>query len=139
MNLTIRHVETDHIQRVWGMVEPFIQSAIDKGEGPADYNIHHVQMFLTSGAWLLLVAVDEEGTVHGAGTVSFINYPLNRVAFFTTMGGNLITGEETFAQLSALLKFRGATKIQGFVRPAMERLLDKFGFKPGNKLVEVVL
>lgn len=137
MSLTIRPVETHHVQQVWALVEPFIQAAIDKGDGPADYNIHHVQMFLTNGAWLLLVAVDDEGKVHGAGTVSFISYPLNRVAFFTTIGGSLITGDETFEQLTTLLKTHGATKIQGFVRPAMERLLDKFGFKPGNKLVEV--
>lgn len=139
MPLSIHYIETNYIAQSWAMVEPFIQSAIDKGEGPADYNIHHVQMFLTSGQWLLLVAVDEEKKVHGAGTVSFINYPLSRVAFFTTIGGNLITGEDTFKQLMDILKARGVTKIQGFVRPAMERLLDKFGFKPGNKMVEVTI
>ncbi len=139
MPLNIHYVDTNYIAQSWDMVEPFLSAALEKGEGPADYNIHHVQAFLTNGQWLLLVAVDEDKKVHGAGTVSFLNYPLNRVAFFTTLGGNLITGEDTFKQMVDILKARGVTKIQGFVRPAMERLLDKFGFKPGNKLVEVTI
>ena len=93
----------------------------------------------TTGQWVLLVAVDENKTIVGAGTVSFINYPLSRVAFFTAIGGRLITNEDTFEQLKALLKHRGATKIQGLVRPSMERFLEKFDFTAGNKLVEVTI
>jgi len=139
MSIQIQHVDTPYVQQVWPFVEDHLSAALDKGNAPADYNIHHVQMFLTTGQWMLLVAVNEDKTVVGAGTVSFISYPLNRVAFFTAIGGRLITGEDTFEQLKALLKHRGATKIQGLVRPAMERFLEKFDFTAGNKLVEVML
>lgn len=143
MALTIRHVETTHIQQVWPMVKPFIDEALEKGEdfheSAKNYNTDHVLSFLTMGQWLLLVAVDENMQVQGAATISFIAYPMHRVAFVTALGGKLITGEETFAQMTQLLKLRGATKIQGLVRPAMERFLHQFGFEPRNRLVEVAL
>lgn len=143
MTLTVRHVETSHVQQLWPLVEPFIVEALQKGDDfppeTKNYNVDHVRAFLAMGQWLLLVAVDEDVKVHGAAAVSFIDYPLHRVAFVTAIGGKLITGEETFKQLQTLLRARGATKIQGFVRPAMERFLEQFGFEPRNKLVEVKL
>jgi hypothetical protein len=139
MSLSIRPVETTFVQQVWPFVEGYLQSALEKDGTCTDYNIHHVQMFLTSGQWLLLVAVDEDNTVHGAATVSFINYPLSRVAFITAIGGKLISSDDTFEQLKALLKQRGATKIQGFGREAIVRLWKRYNFEPRNTLVEVTL
>lgn len=143
MNLTIRHVDTNNIQQIWSMVKPFLAEAMDKGdeadESMRNYTMDHIQMFLTSGQWLLLVAVDEELKIHGAATVSFINYPMHRAAFVTAIGGKLLINEDTCKQLAAALKARGATKIQGLVRPAMERFLHQFGFEPRNKLVEVLI
>lgn len=139
MNLTVRHVEATHIQQVWPLVGAFIEDALSKVEGNPDYNIHHVQSFLTSGQWLLLVAVDEEGVVHGAATVSFINYPMHRVAFITAIGGKLISNQETFDQLRNLMKSYGATKIQGFGRESIVRLWQRYNFEPRNTLVEVLL
>jgi hypothetical protein len=139
MNLTVRHVESTHVQQVWPMVAAFIEDALSKIDGTPDYNIHHVQSFLANGQWLLLVAVDEEGVVHGATTVSFINYPLHRVAFITAIGGKLISNQETFDQLRNLMKSFGATKIQGLGRPAIVRLWSKYNFEPRNTLVEVLI
>ena len=95
MNLTIRHVDTNHVQRVWPMVKPFIEEAMTKGgdfpDWEQNYTVDHIQSFLTSGAWLLVVATDEENNVHGCATVSFINYPMHRVAFVTAIGGPALT------------------------------------------------
>jgi hypothetical protein len=143
MNLTIRHVDTSHVQQVWPMVKPFLEEAMVKGgdfpEWAKDYTVDHIQSFLTNGAWLLVVAVDEEGAVHGATTVSFINYPIHRVAFVTAIGGKLISSQETFEQFKALLKMRGATKIQGYGRDAIVRLWKRYNFEPRNTLVEVLI
>lgn len=139
MNLAIRTVENTTVQQVWPLVEPFIADALSKVEGSPDYNVHHVQAFLSSGQWLLLVAVDEEGTVHGAATVSFINYPMHRVAFITAIGGKLISSKETFEQLRTLMKAYGATKIQGFGRESIARLWQRYDFEPRHILVEVLL
>jgi len=37
-------------------------------------------------------------------TVSFANYPKNRVAFITLIGGKLISNQDTFAQLMQHIK-----------------------------------
>lgn len=137
MTLTIRPVDANFVQQVWPLVEQYIQSALEKDGTCTDYNIHHIQAYLAAGQWLLLVAVDDEGQIHGAGTVSFINYPLSRVAFITAIGGKLISNDNTFEQLKALLKQRGATKIQGFGREAIVRLWKRYNFEPRNTLVEV--
>jgi hypothetical protein len=143
MNLTVRPVEVNFISQVWPTVAPFLEDALTKGSDAPDwsdcYNIHHVQGFLISGQWTLLVAVDEEGQIHGAATVSFSNYPMNRVAFITLIGGHLVSNENTFEQLKNLLKFYGATKLQGYGRPAIVRLWKRYGFEPRTTLVEVKL
>lgn len=143
MSLTVRPVEVNHIQQVWPMVQSHIQKSFDKGgdfpEWAAGYNISHVQSFLTSGQWLLLVAVDEETMVHGAMTISFINYPLHRVAFVTSIGGKFVANPELTEQVKALVKAHGATKMQAFCRKSMVRLLSRVGFEPRNTLVEVLV
>jgi hypothetical protein len=143
MNLTVRPVDVNHIQQVWPMVESYIQEALDKGgdfpEWANGYNTSHVQSFVTNGQWLLLVAVDEERAIHGAMTVSFLNYPLHRVAFVTTTSGKFIANQELLDQLKALVKLHGATKIQAFCRESMVRLLSRAGFEPRNTLVEVLV
>jgi hypothetical protein len=125
------------------MVEGFIQEALEKGgdfpDWAAGYDASHVQLFLTSGQWTLLVATDEEGKIHGAMTVSFINYPLHRVAFVTTTGGKFIANPELLEQLKALVKLHGATKIQAYCRESMVRLLARANFEPRNTLVEVLV
>jgi hypothetical protein len=98
-----------------------------------------VQQFVSSGQWLLLVAADEDNVVHGAMTVSFITYPLHRVAFVTTTGGKFIANPELLEQLKALVKLHGATKIQAFCRESMVRLLARAGFEPRNTLVETLV
>jgi hypothetical protein len=143
MNLTVRSVDNTYVHQTWPLVKPFIEEAMQKGgdfpDWAAGYTVDHIQLFLVSGQWLLLVAIDEENIIHGAATVSFINYPLHRVAFITAIGGKLISNQETFEQLKALLKQHGATKIQGYGREAIVRLWKRYNFEPRNTLVEVLI
>ena len=143
MDLQVRPVSVNYIAQVWPQVKDFLQEALVKGEPVPEwsdnYDISHVQGFLTSGAWELIVAVDEKSVIHGCCTVSFANYPKNRVAFITLIGGKLISSQETFEQLSNILRLAGATKIQGMARPAIARLWRQFGFEQRTTLVEVKL
>jgi hypothetical protein len=126
MTLAVKHIHTNYCAQTWPIVAPFIAEAHKYGGG--DYSMDQIQMYVNLGNWVLLVAVDENNVVHGAGTVSFINYPTSRVAFFTTIGGRLISNQDTFNQLKTLLKSMGATKIQGAVRDSMARLLRRYSF-----------
>jgi hypothetical protein len=143
MTLTVQFVDVNYVSQLWPMVEKYLVDALVEGGEKENieicYNIHHVQSFLTSGNWLLLVAVDEKNEIHGAATVSFINYPLHRVAFITLTGGNLVLNRETFKQLKEILRQRGATKVQAYGRDSMVRLLQRTGFKPQTTLLELTL
>ena len=139
--MNIQPVDTSYIAQVWPLVKDYLEDALLEGNDAPQwsdcYNLHHVQGFLSSGLWLLLVATDDEGKVHGAATVSFANYPMSRVAFITLIGGRLISNKDTFEQLKVILKQRGATKVQGYGRESIVRLWKRYGFEPRTTLVEV--
>ena len=138
--ITVRPVPLEYTNQTWPLVEKYIASALEEGDpGEALYNLHHVRGYVTSGAWLLLVAVDENNDIHGAATVSFINHPLHRVAFITAIGGKLISNKDTFAQLQSIARQNGASILQGFGRPSIVRLWKRYNFESRNTLVEVLL
>jgi hypothetical protein len=143
MNLSIKPVDVAHVVQVWPMVETFIVEAFEKGrDSPPEawnYTIEHVRAFLASGQWLLLVAIDDKDVIHGAATVSFLNYPMQRVAFVTAIGGRMIGNRETFDKFKALLKVYGATKIQGYGRESIVRLWKRLSFEPRGTLVEIMI
>jgi hypothetical protein len=143
MTLSIRPVGVNYVAQTWQYVEEFLRGAMEKDTPIPDwannYELSHVQGFLSSGQWALIVAVDESNVIHGAATVSFANYPKNRVAFITLIGGKLISNKDTYSQFSAILKDAGATKIQGMARPAIARLWKRYGFEERTTLVEVKL
>ena len=143
MNLKVQSVDVNYVSQIWPLIEGYLVDALTKDNDAPDwsecYNIHHVQAFITSGMWLLLVATDEENKIYGAATVSFSNYPMNRVAFITLIGGRLVSNKDTFDQLKMILKQRGATKVQGYGRESIVRLWKRYGFEPRTTLVEVQL
>jgi hypothetical protein len=135
MTLKVQYVPLNYVAQTWPLVERFIDDAFTKSTGD-DYTLDQVRVFVSSGQWLLLIAIDEEGKIHGAATSSFINYPNDRVAFITSIGGKLISSQETFEQLKSILKANGATKIQGAARESIARLWRRFGFKERYITVE---
>jgi hypothetical protein len=143
MTLKIQHVDANYINQIWPLVKDYLEDALTKDNDAPEwsdcYGIDHVQAFLTSGMWLLLVATNDENEIKGAATVSFANYPRHRVAFITLIGGRLIANHDTFEQLKMILRQRGATKVQGYGRESIVRLWKRFGFEPRTTLMEVQL
>jgi len=143
MTLSIKPVDINYTNQIWPQVKNYLQDALTNGidfpDWAACYDINHVQQYVTSGQWLLLIAINEKAEVLGACTVSFSNYPLHRVAFVSCIGGKLISSRETFEQLKQILRGYGATKIQGSGRPAIVRLLKRYNFEPRNTIIEALL
>ena len=137
--MKIQHVPIELVHQVWPKVVGYLDAAIVQQDGDADYHIEHVRSYVTNGQWLLVVAIDDENTIHGAATINFFNRPNDRVAFVTYIGGRLIASEDTFSQLCTLCKSFGATKIEGAVNEAVSRLWRKFGFKEKYRIAEVAL
>lgn len=138
MTLQIKQVPVQLVNQTWAKVEPFIKSAEEKF-GNAEYTTDQIKVYLVKGDWMLLVAVDEANEIQGAATVSFTNYPSDRVAFVTAIGGKLVSSQDTFKQMADIFKANGATKIQGAAKEAVARLWKRFGFEEKAILVEVKL
>ena len=138
MTYKVQPVPTQLVNQIWSKVEPFIKSAEEKFGG-SEYTTDQIKVYLVTGQMMLLVATDDNSEIHGAATVSFINYPNDRVAFVTSIGGKLVTSPETFAQMSEVFKANGATKIQGAAKEAVARFWKRFGFEEKAILVEVKL
>jgi len=134
MSLLISHVPIQYVNQAWSLVKDYIADAVQYGGD--DYTVEQVQVYLATGQWLLVVAADESGAVKGAATINFCNYPNDRVAFVTFIGGRLISNQDTFKQFKDLLKANGATKIQGAAREAIARLWSRYGFEERYIIVE---
>ncbi len=130
--MKIQHVDVNYANQVWPQVEQFIFAALAYQD---DYNIEHAKVYVTNGTWTLIIAIDDEGVIHGAATIQFYNRPNARVAFVVTMGGKLITGRETYTQFSNLLKAFGATYIEGASRESAARLWQRFGLSEKYRVV----
>jgi hypothetical protein len=133
--MIVQHVPIEVVAQTWPFVEQFMDSS-EKFAG-GDYTADQIKVYLAKGHWTLLVAVDEDKVINGAATVSFSNYPNDRVAFVTNMGGNMLVNEEVLDSLKQVLRGFGATKIQGAMRPSMVRLSSKLGFVERYTIVEV--
>jgi hypothetical protein len=130
--MKIQHVNLEYVNQVWPKVEDYIKWALDY---QTDYTIEHVKTFIVTGAWTLVVAVDEAGEIKGASAIQFFNRPNDRVAFVVSMGGKLISNKETFQQFSDLLKAFGATAIEGAARESIARLWKRYGFEEKYRIV----
>jgi len=121
------------VHDVWPFVEGFIKGGLEWGED--DYTIDQAKAFISRGDWMLLVAV-EDGSVRGAAAVHIYNMPNYRTAFVVSIGGKLVSNPDTFAQMCAILKQFGASRVQGVARESIARLWKRYGFRERYSLVE---
>ena len=136
MTLNVQLVPLSLVHQTWPAVEKFLNDGLKYAED--DFTIEQVKVYVTKGEWMLLVAVDGD-VIHGAMTVNIYNMPNHRIAFITSTGGRFIINKDTFAQLCALAKSFGATKIQGVGRDSVVRLLEGVGMKKRYTLFEAKL
>lgn len=134
--MIVQHVAPEWVARVWPDAAPHIASALEHAGG--DYTLEHVQALVGTGQWTLLVA-HQDGAIKGAATVCFTNRPAQRVAFVTAIGGKLISSQDTYKQLSELLKSFGATHIEGAAREAIARLWTRYGLAEKYRIVGAAL
>jgi hypothetical protein len=135
--MKVQHVPLEWVNQVWPQVAGFIESALDYSNG--DYTVDQARTLVTTGQWVLLIAVDEEG-IKGAATISFFNRPSDRVAFVTAIGGKLISTPDTFNDLKAIAASFGATTIEGAARKSIARLWRKlYNFEEKYTVVGVKL
>lgn len=133
--MQIQYVPVEYIHQTWPLVEGYIASALEYSHG--EYTPEQAKVYLATGQWTLYVAVDDAGTLHGAGAVVFNNRPNDRVAFVIAIGGKMFTSHDTWRQFVDLLKSRGATQVEGAARESIARLWKRYGFEEKYRIVGV--
>lgn len=132
--MKVTHLNAAYIHQHWDAISEYLQPALDLS-GVEEFNLDQLKVFIVNGTWTLFVVV-EEGKLCGAVVVAFSNYPNDRIAYVTAIGGKFISSKETFEKFKDALKSMGATKIQGGARKSVARLWNRLGFKDKQILVE---
>ena len=129
-------VPTNQVQRFWYLAEPLLQKALDKGNN--EFTADQLKLLVTQGQQQLLLVMKED-KCYVALTVQWINYPNDRVAYITYIGGkNTKAGFEQFKQW---VKHNGGTEIQGSNKfESIARLWNKlYGYEKKYQLMELKL
>jgi hypothetical protein len=134
--MKVQTVDVTYITQIWSAVAPYIERALQYTD---DYNVDQVKVFLTTGSWLLLVAVDDLQQIHGVCTVAFENGANDRTAIITTLGGKFVVLQEIFDQVCTIVRRLGATRVQAYTRDTAIRLYEKVGLKKKATLMEIRL
>ena len=137
MTLKVQPVSPQFVNQTWPLVEELFVKANKYDAG--DYTIDQIKALLANGSWLLLVAVDEENTIHGAASLNFYNMPNYRVGFITAMAGRAIVNEEVYGQVCAIAKANGATRVQCAARESAAKLYKQVGMQERHIIMETVL
>lgn len=124
------------VQQAWNDVAPLLASAMVHVDG--EYTLDQLKVMLVDGKQTLLVTVNEDNKIQTAFTVEWINYPNDKVAFITAIGGK--TDVNGFNQFKDWVKSSGGTKIQGATFESVARLWKmKLGFKHKYTIMEYAL
>ena len=128
-------VSPNHIYHVWDKVKDYLASGLELSGG--EYNVDHLKLYLTSGQQTLLIIIDGEQKIHGAIAIEFTNFPNDRVAYITSIGGRHMTSPDLWAQFENTLRQLGATTIRGGAHESVARLWRKlFKFEQRYIVVE---
>lgn len=134
--MKVQTVDVAYITQIWSAVAPFIAGGLKYTD---DYTLDQIKVYLSSGAWTLLVAVDDLQQIHGVCTVAFENGANDRTAIITTLGGKFVVLQEIFDQVCTIVRRLGATRVQAYTRDTAIRLYEKVGLKKKATLMEIRL
>ena len=133
--MRLENISPNYICQHWAQVEPFLRNALTHSAG--EYDVQQLKGMLVRGEQILLVFVDDDRNIYGALTVVFENFPNDRIAFVTSLGGRGVTTPEHWNAFEDWCRHNGATKTRGATEGAAIRLWrQKFGMKPCYTLME---
>ena len=129
-------VPTNQVQRYWYLAEPLLQKALDKGNG--EFVSGQLKLLLTQGQQQLLLLMKED-KCYVALTVQWVNYPNDRVAYITYIGGK--NTKAGFEQFKTWVRQNGGTAIQGSTKfESIAKLWNRlYGYEKKYQLMELKL
>ena len=115
-------VPTEFVAQIWPEVEKYLADGLVNSGG--EYNVDQLKVYLTQGIQELLVVIDTDGII-GAFAVEFSNFPNDRIAFITSVGGKAIADRTLWPVFEDWCRSKGATKIRGAAYESVARLWRK--------------
>lgn len=134
MTITMQYVPFEYAAQTWPLVEPLIERMAEFG--PVDHTVDQMRMQVCLGNWQLLVFTDEAEVIVGVVTLSYQDYPNDRVAFVTAASGKGFYNKKGYEEVAQFVKSKGATRLQGYTRPSMARLARRCGMKEVATLMD---
>lgn len=132
--MNLRPVDPRYIAQLWPKIGNMLSKALDTGAG--EYNADQLKVMLVNGNQVLLV-VEKDEQIKGAFTIAFENYPNDRIAFVTSVGGRAMCDQEAWEQFEHWARLQGCTKIRGAAYESVARLWrQKFGVESRYIIVE---
>jgi len=132
--LVVRQVNPIHIHLIWGKIEEMLRRGLEHSQN--EYNIDQLKVMIVEGKHILLVAEDGE-RLWGACTIAFENYPNERIAFMSCIGGKFIATQNCWEQLCDWIKLHGGSRIRGYAHPSVARLWhQRFGVETTYYVVD---
>lgn len=133
--MNIEPIHPNRVAQLWPQIADLLASALVTGGG--EYNADQLKVMLVQGQQALLVVASPDGAISGALTVAFENYPNDRIAFVTSVGGKMICDADAWQQFEDWARQHGATKIRGYAHKSVARLWrQKFGVEQRYLIVE---
>lgn len=135
--MPLYHIQPREVPQVWDTVAPLLQKAIDID--PTATSAQHVNYTIRTGSVHLLVWEEPGEGITGAATVSFTDYPMERIAHVHLMGGRGIVKAHVFAQAQDWMRANGATKAQCWCQNNLVPMYEKMGMTNAYQVMRMDL
>lgn len=130
---SIQVVPDQYVYHVWDQVKGYLEKGLARSGG--EYNVDQLKVYLTQGINTLILILNSENEIKGALTIQWTNYPNDRIAFITSIGG--ATYEDAWNMFIDWLRAQGCTAIRGAAFESVARLWKKkYGFESRYVMVE---
>jgi hypothetical protein len=133
---SVNKIPLNRVHQTWPLVEKYFAAVEPHNKG--EYTLDQIKMKLGVGDWWLVTFV-RDGEIIGALSMLYQNRANARVAFITALGGEGVTTDDNWKQLTTLFKQYGATTVEAGMRPSTYRLWSKLGFVEKYVIAEAKL
>lgn len=133
---SVNKIPLNRVHQTWPLVEKYFAAVEPHNKG--EYTLDQIKMKLGVGDWWLITFV-QDGEIIGALSMLYQNRANARVAFITALGGEGVTTDDYWKQLTTIFKQYGATTVEAGMRPSAYRLWSKLGFVEKYVIAEAKL
>ena len=120
-----KQVVGGEVDDVFEQAVPLLRKALKHANG--ELTEYHIYRFVQAGLMQLWVGY-ERGEVAAVMVTEIADYPLKRVVRVLALAGKTAPFEDTFERIKLWAAENGAVELEAYCRPAVTRLIRRWGF-----------